>query len=65
VQAGIREVVYDQPYDYDDELEGAYQSLLAQSGLAMRRHPYSTTHPVPPIAGPASEDTGPDMPSNG
>jgi dCMP deaminase len=62
VQAGIKEVVYDQPYDYDDELEAAYQSLLRQSGLVMRQHPYSTTHALPPIAGPASTDTGPEMP---
>jgi deoxycytidylate deaminase len=62
VQAGIREVVYDQPYGYDDELEDAYQLLLTQSGLVMRRHPYSTSHPVPPIAGPVSQDTGPEMP---
>ena len=65
VQAGIREVVYDQPYDYDDELEEAYQLLLAQSGLVMRRHPYSATHPAPPIAGQASEDIGPELPSVG
>jgi len=65
VQAGIREVVYDQPYDYDDELEEAYQLLLAQSGLVMRRHPYSAAHPVSPIAGAASEDSGPGTPNVG
>ena len=65
VQAGIREVVYDQPYDYDDELEEAYQLLLAQSGLVMRRHPYIATHPAPPIAGQASEDISPELPSAG
>ena len=62
VQAGIREVIYDQPYDYDDVLEDAYQSLLAQSGLVMRRHPYSEMRPVPPVAEPARADTGPEMP---
>lgn len=65
VQAGIREIVYDQPYDYEDDLEVAYQSLLKQSGLVLRRHPYSEMHPVPPIALSASADTGPEMPPEG
>ncbi len=47
VQAGIREIVYDQPFDYAPELEEAYQLLLRQSGLLMRQHPYSQTHPAP------------------
>ena len=38
VQAGIREIVYDQPFDYEPELEEAYQLLLRQSGLVMRQH---------------------------
>jgi dCMP deaminase len=54
VQAGIREIVYDQPYDYDDELEVTYRGLLEQSGIAMRQHPYSQTHPVPSLRPPAS-----------
>jgi dCMP deaminase len=41
VQAGIREIVYDQPFDYSPDLEGAYQSLLQQSGLALRQHNYT------------------------
>ncbi|MFI5273541.1 MAG: deoxycytidylate deaminase [Ktedonobacterales bacterium] len=53
VQAGIREIVYDQPYDYDAELEATYQSLLRQSGVQMRRHTYSATHTLPPFAAPA------------
>jgi dCMP deaminase len=65
VQAGIREVVYDQPYDYDDELEDAYQSLLTQSGLVMRHHPFSAQHPGVTGAGPASADSGPEMPIEG
>ena len=51
VQAGIREVVYDQPYDYSAELEEAYQTLLRESGLVMRRNPFSSRHPLPPFAG--------------
>ncbi len=47
VQAGIREIVYDQPFDYAPELEEAYQLLLRQSGLLMRQHPYSQSHPAP------------------
>ncbi len=47
VQAGIREIVYDQPYDYEPDLEAVYQMLLQQSGIVMRRHAYSETHVVP------------------
>ena len=63
VQAGIREVIYDQPYDYDADLEAAYQLLLTESGLVMRRHPFSSTHPVSAIAGAAIADTEPEMPA--
>ncbi len=63
VQAGIREIVYDQPYDYSDDLEEAYQTLLKESGIVMRQHPYSATRPVPPLAIPASKSTGPEMPT--
>lgn len=38
VQAGIHEIVYEQPFDYEPELEEAYQLLLRQSGLVMRQH---------------------------
>jgi hypothetical protein len=62
VQAGIREIVYDQPFDYDTELEEAYQTLLAGAGIHMRQHPYSASHPVPPLAAPASAGIGPEMP---
>jgi dCMP deaminase len=62
VQAGIREIIYDQPFDYDPDLEAAYQSLLSQSGIRMRQHNYSAAHPVPPLAAPASQGTGPEMP---
>jgi dCMP deaminase len=62
VQAGIRAVVYDQPFDYDAELELEYQTLLRCSGIRMRQHNYSAEHPVPPLAEPASRTTGPEMP---
>jgi dCMP deaminase len=48
VQSGIREIVYDQPFDYEADLEEAYQTLLRQSGLVMRQHNYSLTHAVTP-----------------
>jgi dCMP deaminase len=62
VQAGIRAVVYDQPFDYDAELEVEYQTLLRYSGIRMRQHNYSAAHPIPPLAEPASHSTGPEMP---
>lgn len=58
VQAGIREIVYDRPFDYDADLEAAYQTLLAGSGLALRQHPYSAIHPVPPVAAAAVSQEG-------
>ena len=60
VQAGIREVVYDQPFDYMDDLEGTYQTLLAQSGVTLRQHAYSLAHPQP--ARTVAHSTGPEMP---
>lgn len=65
VQAGIREIVYDQPYDYSDELESAYQTLLRQAGLIMRQNPYSARYPVPQVAAPAAESRGPEQPVEG
>ena len=62
VQAGIREIVYDRPFDYQDDLEGSYQSLLRQSGIQMRQHPYSATHPMPPLVGAHDHAIGPEMP---
>ena len=55
VQAGIREIVYDQPFDYDVDLEAAYQTLLAGSGIALRQHPYSATHPIPLVGAAVSQ----------
>lgn len=62
IQAGIHEIVYDQPFDYSAELEAAYQTLLAESGIVMRQHPYSATHPAPLAASRASQGVGPEMP---
>ena len=62
VQAGIREIVYDQPFDYSPDLEGAYQSLIEQSGMTLRQVPYSATHPIPTSAASASHAAGPEMP---
>jgi len=62
VQAGIHEIVYDQPFDYDADLEAAYQTLLAGSSIALRQHAYSATHPVPSVAAPGSEGGGSEMP---
>ncbi|HEU5441544.1 MAG TPA: dCMP deaminase family protein [Ktedonobacterales bacterium] len=64
VQAGIREIVYDQPFDYQPDLEEAYQSLVTQSGLTLRQHNYSATHPVPALAARGARETGPEMPAD-
>ena len=47
---GIRDIVYDRPYDYADALEDTYQTLVRESGITMRRHPFSEQHPLPPFA---------------
>lgn len=60
LQAGIREIVYDQPFDYSDEIEEAYQTLLAQSGIIMRCYPYSRDHSVPL---PVESINEPEMPT--
>lgn len=44
IQAGIVEIVWDQPYAYSDELEHAYAALVAESGLLFRR--YDSGRPV-------------------
>ncbi len=62
VQAGIHEVVFDQPFGYNDELELAYQTLLAESGVTMRQHLYSAAHPEVALPITASHGTGPEMP---
>ena len=42
IQAGIREIVFDQPYEYEPELEEAYRQLIAESGMFFRQHRRST-----------------------
>jgi dCMP deaminase len=37
IQAGIVEMVYDEPYAYEASLEVAYESLIAESGLRFRQ----------------------------
>ncbi len=37
IQAGIVQIVYDEPYAYEMDLEQAYQALIAESGLGFRR----------------------------
>lgn len=39
VQAGISEIVFDLPFELNEELEETYQMLLSQSGVRIRRHP--------------------------
>ena len=36
IQAGIREVVFDEPYEYGEGLEQAYRRLIAESGIRLR-----------------------------
>ena len=64
VQSGIHEIVYDRPFDYSADLEGAYQELLAGSGIVMRQHPYSAAHPTLSLAS-VGHDIGPEMPLQG
>ncbi|QQR76174.1 MAG: dCMP deaminase family protein [Holophagales bacterium] len=46
IQAGIRSIVFAEPFAYEGELEALYQRLVAESGIVLR------TVPEPP--GPAS-----------
>lgn len=65
IQAGIHEVVYDQPFDYDGKLkkvEVVYQSLVKDANIIMWQHPYSAAHPLPPLVDPESHGTEPEMP---
>ena len=39
IQAGIGEFVFDDPFSYPDELEGAFADLIEQSGIELRRVP--------------------------
>jgi dCMP deaminase len=38
IQAGIVEIVYDEPYAYEEELEKVYQRLVAEATLELRRY---------------------------
>ena len=38
IQAGIKEVIYDQDFRYEPELEETYAALILEAGLAMRKH---------------------------
>ena len=38
IQAGIHEVVFDEPYQYEASLEEAYRRLIAESGMRLRQH---------------------------
>ena len=38
IQAGIREIVFEEPMDYAAELERVYQQLIAESGIHFRGH---------------------------
>jgi deoxycytidylate deaminase len=39
IQAGLRELVFDDPYEYGAGLEEAYRRLIAESGVTLRQHP--------------------------
>ena len=65
IQAGIREVVYDQPFDYEGELkdvETVYQNLIKDTKLILRHHPYSATHTLPSAVASENYSTEPEMP---
>jgi dCMP deaminase len=38
IQAGIHEVVFDEPYEYEASLEEAYRRLIKESGMQLRQH---------------------------
>ncbi len=38
IQAGLRQIVYGEPFAYEDELEAVYGRLVAESGIALRQH---------------------------
>jgi len=38
IQAGIKEVVYDQDFRYEPGLEEAYAALILEAGVTMRHH---------------------------
>ena len=38
IPAGIREIVFAEPYEYDEELEDVYRRLHAESGISLRQH---------------------------
>ncbi len=42
IQAGVQAIVYDRPFDYDENSEAIYQALVVESGILMRQHPYMT-----------------------
>ena len=37
IQAGLRELVYEEPYEYGAGLEEAYRRLIAESGILLRQ----------------------------
>lgn len=39
IQAGLRELVYDEPFEYGAGLEEAFRRLIAESGVTLRQHP--------------------------
>jgi len=38
IQAGIKEIIYDQDFKYEPELEAAYEALVLEAGLRMRQY---------------------------
>jgi dCMP deaminase len=38
IQAGIRSIVYEEPYEYGEALEEVYRRLIAESQMGLRRH---------------------------
>lgn len=65
IQAGISKIVYDQPFDYEDELapvEQAYQNLVKEANIIMQQHPYSATHTLPSAVASENYNAEPEMP---
>jgi deoxycytidylate deaminase len=42
IQAGVREIVYDRPQDFSQQLEEIDQTLIIETSIIVRQHPYTT-----------------------
>ena len=43
IQAGIRQIVFDLSRDFNNQSEEMYQTLLTETSIIVRKHPYTTS----------------------